>query len=138
MSTCHTELIRIYFDEIHNNANFDQIGEIIHPQFVIHHAGGEEYITLEQAIEMTKMYLSAFPDLHFKIEQVIEEVDKAVVQTTFTGTHKGQMLNIPATGKSVVIQNVHIFRLENGKIAEAWLYRDDLGLMKQLGVISVE
>jgi len=137
MSTSHAELIRIYFDEIHNNANFDQIGEIIHPKFVIHHAGGEENITLEQAIEMTKMYLSAFPDLHFQLRQVIEEVDKIVVQTTFTGTHKGRMLNIPATGKSVVIQNVHIFRLEDGKIAEVWLHRDDLGLMKQLGVISV-
>ncbi|WP_373876555.1 ester cyclase [Paenibacillus spongiae] len=134
----HTELVRIYFDEVHNNGNFDQIGEIIHPQFVLHHAGGEEHVTLKQAIEITKRYLSSFPDMHFRIEQVIEKVDKVVAQTTFTGTHKGPMLNIPATGKSVVIQSVHIFRLENGKISEVWLYRDDLGLMRQLGVISIE
>jgi steroid delta-isomerase-like uncharacterized protein len=80
-------------------------------------------------------FAAAFPDGHQVIEDVIAEEDRVVARTTFNGTHKGDMQGIPATGKSVSIPSITIFRLDNGKIAEGWLVNDNLGMMQQLGVV---
>ncbi len=66
----------------------------------------------------------------------ISEGDKMAVRDVFTGTHEGDFMGIPATGNSVTMKAIHIFRFEDGRIAEHWVARDDLGMMRQLGVVS--
>lgn len=90
---------------------------------------------------------TAFPDRKYHLEDLIVEGDKVVCRLTVSGTHQGVpdipveggmlMTNQPPTGKAYVIQHIHIFRLEDGKIAEHWAARDDLGLMQQLDIIPV-
>lgn len=91
-----------------------------------------------------KSLLTAFPDRKYVIEDVIAEEDKVVCRLTVSGTHQGTpeipiegglLTTMPPTGKTYTVQQIHIFRVENGKIAEHWAARDDLGLMQQLGVI---
>jgi steroid delta-isomerase-like uncharacterized protein len=77
----------------------------------------------------------AFPDLHVTVEDMIEEGDKVVGRNTLTGTHQGEYMGLPATGKSVTYNEIIIFRFVNGRIAETWGVVDVFAQMKQLGVI---
>jgi steroid delta-isomerase-like uncharacterized protein len=77
----------------------------------------------------------AFPDLHVTVEDMIEEGDKVVGRNTLTGTHQGEYMGLPATGKSVTYNEIIIFRFVNGRIAETWGVVDVYAQMKQLGVI---
>lgn len=86
----------------------------------------------------------AFPDRRWQLEDVIAEGDKVVCRVTVSGTFgeippvpvEGTMLmTSPPTGKSYSVQHIHIVRLADGKIAEHWAARDDLGLLMQLGII---
>jgi predicted ester cyclase len=78
----------------------------------------------------------AFPDLHISVEDLIAEGDKVVVRNTVTGTHQGEYMSVPPTGKSVTYNEIFIGRFVNGRIAETWGVVDVLSQMKQLGVIQ--
>jgi predicted ester cyclase len=77
----------------------------------------------------------AFPDLHITVEDVIAEGDKVVEMDTVTGTHKGNYMGLPPTGKSVAYSEIFIMRFVNGRIAEIWGVVDVFSPMKQLGMI---
>jgi len=79
---------------------------------------------------------SAFPDLQLTVEDMIAEGDKVVVRFTARGTHKGEFLGIPPTGKQVAWAGINIYRVASGKITETWQLSDGLGLMQQLGVVT--
>ena len=81
------------------------------------------------------MYLTAFPDLHFTVEDLIAEGDKVVARLTVRGTQQGAFMGIPPTGKHVTVTGIDINRLAGGKSVEHWLNMDTLGLLQQLGVI---
>jgi len=77
----------------------------------------------------------AFPDLHVTVEDMIEEGDKVVGRNTLTGTHQGEYMGLPPTGKSITYNEIIIFRFANGRIAETWGVVDVFSQMKQLGMI---
>jgi predicted ester cyclase len=79
--------------------------------------------------------LRAFPDLHVAVEDVIAEGDKVVCRNTVTGTHQGEYMGRPPTGKSVTYNEIFIIRFVNGRVAETWGVVDVVSQMKQLGMI---
>src|SRR5262245_32405157 len=79
--------------------------------------------------------LQAYPDLHITIEDLIAEGDKVVSRNTVTGTHQGEYMGIPPTGKSVTYNEVIINRFVDGRIVETWAVVDVLAQMRQLGTI---
>jgi steroid delta-isomerase-like uncharacterized protein len=79
--------------------------------------------------------LRAYPDLHVTVEDVIAEGDRVVCRNVATGTHQGDYMGWPPTGKSVTYNEILILRFEGGRIAETWGVVDVLSQMKQLGVI---
>jgi predicted ester cyclase len=95
-----------------------------------------EITGLEQIKEtvVARLY-QAFPDLHLRLDDLIEEGDMLVERDTVTGTHLGEFNGIPPTGKSVSYSEIFILRFVNGKIAEAWGVVDIFTQMKQLGLI---
>lgn len=82
-------------------------------------------------------FLAAFPDFHATIEDMVAEGDKVVVRVTATGTHQGDFMGIPATGKPFKYQEIHIARIADGKMAEHWGVEDTLGMLQQLGVVQL-
>ncbi|GAB3435640.1 ester cyclase [Flindersiella endophytica] len=80
--------------------------------------------------------LQAFPDLHITVEDVIAEGDKVVCRNTVTGTHLGEYLGIPATGRSVTYKEIMILRFDNGRVVETWGVVDVHAQLKQLGVLG--
>jgi steroid delta-isomerase-like uncharacterized protein len=77
----------------------------------------------------------AFPDLHITVEDMIAEGDKVVARNTVTGTHQGEYMGLPPTGKSVAYNEIFIFRFVNGRIAETWGVGDVFSQLRQLGAI---
>jgi steroid delta-isomerase-like uncharacterized protein len=79
----------------------------------------------------------AYPDLHVTVEDLIEEGDKVVGRNSISGTHQGEYMGIPPTGKTVTYNEIMVFRFENGRIAETWGVVDVFSQLKQLGAISL-
>lgn len=77
---------------------------------------------------------SAFPDLYFSVEEQMADGDKVLTRFEWTGTHRGEFVGIPATGRSVKVWGMVIDRLEDSRIKETRIIMDMLGLMIQLGV----
>jgi steroid delta-isomerase-like uncharacterized protein len=88
--------------------------------------------------KLVTLYITAFPDIHFTVDDMIDAGDKVIVRWTSTGTHKGELRGIAPTGKKIQITGTTICRFSDGKIAEQWVTWDALGLMQQLGVIATE
>jgi len=89
----------------------------------------------EGAKQLVTVYRNAFPDVHFTVDEQIAEGDKVVTRWTGHGTHKGELLGIPATGKTSTVTGIAVDRIANGMIAESWGIFDQFGMMQQLGVI---
>jgi steroid delta-isomerase-like uncharacterized protein len=89
----------------------------------------------ELAKEVFRTLLRAYPDLHITVEDLIEEGDKLVTRNTVTGTHQGEYMGVPPTGKSVTYSEIFIARFADGRIAESWGVVDALTQMQQLGAI---
>jgi steroid delta-isomerase-like uncharacterized protein len=100
----------------------------------IHHTPMGDH-TLDITTQFYHMVFSAFPDLVYKINDIIAEGDKVVMSLTNTATHKGEFQGIPATGKHVRFNGVDIFKVADGKITDEWSFPDQLSMMQQLGVI---
>jgi steroid delta-isomerase-like uncharacterized protein len=83
-----------------------------------------------------RMVTAAFPDNRHEVEEVIADGDKVVLRCTLTGTHMGPFMGIPPTGRRIEVNEIHIYRLEDGKAVEHRAGRDDLGAMRQLGVVA--
>jgi predicted ester cyclase len=78
-------------------------------------------------------FRAAFPGLRFTVEALIAEDDFVVGRWMATGTHRGRWAAVEPTGKTATLAGVNVFRFEDGKVAEIWNFRDDLGLLEQLG-----
>jgi steroid delta-isomerase-like uncharacterized protein len=79
--------------------------------------------------------LRAYPDLHVAVEDLITEGDKVVCRNVVTGTHQGEYLGLPPTGRPVTYNEIFIFRFEGGRIAETWGVVDLLAQLRQLGAV---
>jgi predicted ester cyclase len=79
---------------------------------------------------------TAFPDLHYVIEDSIESGDRIVHRLTASGTMKGDFMGMPATGKRATWTEIHIGRVVNGRLAEHWGLVDQLGMLVQLGIVQ--
>ena len=78
---------------------------------------------------------SVFPDYHAELHEILVDGDLVVARLMVSGTHRGDFMGIPPTGDRVTMEAIHIYRFSEGKLAEHWVARDDLGMMRQLGVV---
>lgn len=81
--------------------------------------------------DVVRLFASAFPDFRYEVEDVIAEADKVAVRDVSRGTHQGDFMSVPATGNRVTMEAIHVCRLSEGKLAEHWVARDDLGMMRR-------
>ena len=78
-------------------------------------------------------FRAAFPDLRFVVDLIVGEDDYVAARWTATGTHSGRWGAVEPTGRQATFSGVNLYRFENGKVAETWNHRDDLGLAEQVG-----
>ena len=78
-----------------------------------------------------------FPDLRFRIEDVVAEGDRVAVRTTGTGTQAGEFVGVPATNQPVTFQTIDIHRVEGDRIVQTWHVEDWLSVLSQLGALPL-
>ncbi|UCE36156.1 MAG: ester cyclase [Thermoplasmata archaeon] len=123
------------YEEIHNNGNLNKAEELVTSDFVDRTPAMPDMPKGPEGVKLLFGTLrSAFPDLHTTVEDMVSEDDRVVARLTMRGTHKGEFMGIPATGKEISISGIDIVRLSKGKVAERWGVADIAGMMQQLGV----
>jgi steroid delta-isomerase-like uncharacterized protein len=126
---------RRVFEEAFNQGNLSAIDEICAPNYIYHDPMGP-ILGPEGFKHFIMAYRTAFPDLHFTIEDEIAEGDRVVVRWRAHGTQLGELNGIPPTGQQSTVTGITIARAAaNGKFEEAWTNLDTLGMLQQLGVI---
>jgi steroid delta-isomerase-like uncharacterized protein len=85
--------------------------------------------------EFMKVYVTAFPDIHFTIDQMFADGDFVVTRWTATGTHGGVLMGIPATNRKTVTRGCTVSQYTDGKVVHDWIYWDTGNLLRQLGVL---
>jgi steroid delta-isomerase-like uncharacterized protein len=111
------------------------IDELVAPDAVIRTPLSIAATGAELLKEVFARLLRAYPDLHITVEDLIEEDDKVVMRNTVTGTHQGEHMGVPPTGKAVTYNEIFIARFADGRIAETWGIVDVLSQLRQLGAI---
>ena len=132
MSEQNKELARRFYAEM-NAGNADIIFEATTENFVEHDEFPGIPPTRDGVREFFLMMRKAFPDMKMSIEDMISEGDRVFIRASMTGTHKGEFMGIPATGKQIKVPMGDFVRIENGKVAEHWGVTDSGMLMQQLG-----
>jgi steroid delta-isomerase-like uncharacterized protein len=131
-----TASLQSLYDRL-NAGDIDAFGDLIADDFVDH----EELPGLpgnkEGVKDFFRMQIAAFPDLRVIVEDVIADGAKVVARARFTGTHKGELMGIPPTGKSVDVPLIDIMRFDDaGLMSEHWGVFDVMAMMQQLGVVE--
>ena len=128
-------LVRRFVDEAQSRGNTDLINEICSVEFVNHSAPPRLPADREGIKIVTAMFRRAFPDSYFTVEDMIAEADKVATRKTFHGTHEGEFMDIPPSGLRVTMGLIDVVRITDGQVMEHWSVGDNLGMMRQLGVI---
>ena len=127
-------LARRMFEEMWNEGNLDAADELLDASYVAHGLGVELPPGPEGFKQFLGFYFTAFPDLHMTIEDEVAEGDMVVQRCAVTGTHQGDLMGVPPTGKKITMAFISIVRYSNGKSVEGWALADLLGMMQQLGL----
>ena len=134
MSTNAKETTRRFYEEIINQKNVQAIDRFCTADFVDHTPPPGRKGSLDATRQQFLELVTAFPDLRMTVQDQIAEGDRVVNRMLVRGTHKGEYMGMPGSGKTVEIGGIDIVRMVDGKAAERWGYFDELALMQQIGV----
>ena len=130
-------IARRIMNEAMNDGRLEVADELIASDWVDHDpanppdfAGGPDAFK-----QLATMYRAAFPDMEMTIEDMVAEGDRVVTRWTARGTHEGELMGVPPSGKQVTVTGIGIDRIAGGKVAESWGSWDTLGLLTQVGAI---
>jgi predicted ester cyclase len=128
-------LFRRTYEQLLNGGDLSVADELVSAEFINHEAPPGRDRGPESMRGLAAMLRTAFPDLHFEIEELVAEGDIVAGRLRMSGTHEGPLMGTPPTRRSVHQDHMHFVRFRDGKAVEHWGVRDDLGMMRQLGLI---
>lgn len=136
MSEENKAIVRRFYEEFANQGNLSVAEELVATDFVDHNPPSPDVAPGREGLKQVfAMFRSAFPDMALAVEDQIAEGDKVVTRLTFQGTHKGELMGVPPTGKTVTMSLIDIIRIKGSQLAEHWGESDTMGMMQQLGVV---
>jgi steroid delta-isomerase-like uncharacterized protein len=130
------EIVRDYIDRLFTKGDLTAVDDYLAEDYVDHDPpfgtpGGREGMRGAAA-----MFRDAFPDWHTEVGHLIAEGDLVCERFTASGVQRGAVMGVPPTGSTVTLPGIQIFRISGGRIAERWGQLDELGLLRQLGLVS--
>jgi steroid delta-isomerase-like uncharacterized protein len=137
MSTETNKAVVHQFFVAFNAGDLEGVAGCCAPSVVVHNSGAPDPLNLDAFRQLAGAFLAAFPGGEHTIEDLICEGDKVVTRVIYHGTHTGDLMGMPPTGKQVAVPAMIIDQIANGKIVETWRLFDQMGMMQQLGVIPV-
>jgi steroid delta-isomerase-like uncharacterized protein len=122
-------------EALFNRGELDRVEEFVTDDFVNHEAWpGEDPGPEGFRLRLSRLR-SAFPDMHMEVQECVADGDLVAYRAVLRGTHRGELLGMAPTGRRFAAQQMHMLRLREGRTAEHWATRDDLGMLMQLGII---
>jgi predicted ester cyclase len=129
------EIVQALYDRLFNGGDLSAADDLVADDFV-NHTGPPDGPKGPQSLKSLVGWLhGAFPDSRYTIKKIVAEDDHVAVYLAYDGTHLGPFMGAAPTGRHFSQDQMHLMRLQDGKIAEHWAVRDDLGRMRQLGMI---
>jgi predicted ester cyclase len=129
----HEQLIRRIFDEIINAGNVDAADELMTDDFVDHGPMGPQ--SREEFKDLVRMWRAAVPDVHCEPYDLFSDGDRVAWVVRVTGTHTGEMMGIPPTGRSIELLSPNIGVVRDGRAAEHWADQSMFQFLNQIGAI---
>lgn len=129
------QLVRESIECVWRQQRVEEVGRFLADDFVDHGAPPGTAPGSVGFADGVRRILAAFPDARNDIDDIVAEGDRVVVRWTMTGTHTGDALGFPATGRPIRLAGITISRIVAGRIAEHWSFRDDIGMLRQLGLM---
>ncbi len=133
--TEHKDVVRRFVQAM-NDHDIEGAARLCAADLVNHAAIPEAQGVAGLRVIMKKLF-DAMPDMRWVCEDLVAEGDRVVCRVTIRGTQTGPLAfaraSLPATGRSVTTEHIHVFQLDAGKIVEHWAGRDDMGMLRQLG-----
>jgi predicted ester cyclase len=132
----HKRLVDAFIQELFTAGDLTAVDRYLDPGFVNHdppYPGGPA--GPDGMRQAAVLFRTACPDWHSDLEQLVEEGDVVVERFTARGTHSGELLGAPATGQTLELRGINVFRISGDRIVERWGRLDDLGLARQLGLV---
>lgn len=127
--------VRRFMDEVFNKGNMKATDEFMAANIVEHNPFPGQGPGVEGFKQGVSALRQAFPDLHIAIDDMFAAGEKVVIRSTMKGTHKGNFMNIPPTGKQFSAEGIDIVLMSGGKAVEHWGVTDIMTMMQQLGAI---
>lgn len=135
MSADSRAIIQRFIEEILNQKKLEVAEEIVAENFVELDPFPGQAQGRQGLKDVLGMFFSAFPDMHWVIEEQITDGEKVVTRFTWTGSQQGTFMGLPATGKQVKVKGVVIDRVVDGRMVDSRILMDSMGMMQQLGVL---
>jgi steroid delta-isomerase-like uncharacterized protein len=129
--------IVLHYQEIYNANELDRLTEVLSEDLLTPTMMPGIPHGLEGAKSAHQIMLAGFRDYQTIIEDLIAEEDKVAARITMTGTHTGEFMGIPPTGKRIIFTGMYMVRIANGKIIEHRGEEDGVSLLQQLGVLKM-
>ncbi len=134
MSTKAQNLVRRLIDAI-NRQDYTALHDLLDPDYV-YRTPGEERRGVEGLQGLLTAYRQAFPDLELVIDDMFGAGDRVATAFTFNGTHLGELMGVPATGRGVSVHGTIHSRVEGGRLVEEWELLDLATMYQQLGLVD--
>lgn len=128
-------IARRFFDDVWNRHDVGAIDRLFAPDFVDHYLSTPRTPDRDGFKQECSVYLEAMPDTSLSIEDQIAEGDRVVSRVVFRGTNTGPFGPMAPTGNTVEVTGCIILRMRDGLVAERWGNIDDLGALRQLGLV---
>jgi steroid delta-isomerase-like uncharacterized protein len=133
--TTNKALVTEFIDALFTRGDLNAVDRYLAPGFVNHDPFPGFAPDLEGFRRIGQIFREGFPDWRSQLEALIAEGDLVTERFTARGTHRGEIMGVPPTGREVVLAGINIFRVQDGKLVERWGRTDDLGLLQQLGIV---
>ena len=133
-SESNKELVSRYFGEVINGKMLNLIEDIFSNAYISHRMDGKQVHSVQDGslISFLTYFFSAFPDIHYEINNIIQEEDIVALNLTATGTHNGEFLGYAASQKKIQFKEMYFFRISNDRIVEGWGLPDVNGIREQI------
>jgi steroid delta-isomerase-like uncharacterized protein len=122
--------------EVASAGNYNVLDEILAPHFVDHDPAPDQGPGIEGLKGFFRTMRTAFPDLKAEPVEVVGTDTHVAMRYTISGTHQGEFQGVAPTGKSFKVSALQLARFEDGRCVERWGSTDELGMMKQLGILE--
>ena len=129
-------IVRDFIDALFTEGDLNAPARFLSPDFVNHDPPFGVSPDAEGMRAAGAMMRAGFPDWHSELHELIAEGDLVVERFTASGTHKGEIMGVAPTGQEVQLRGINIFRVANGRITEGWTRIDELGVLRQLGLLG--